>query len=130
MSNQFGICRRDEEEIRARDTTCVYCHKLMNTYAESKGVRRDWATIEHLNFNGPFYVRDGLRKEDVVICCHSCNSSRGKKALQDWFQTKYCIDRNIGKDTVADPVRQYLRRKRLAGSEASLVLLGAATSAV
>jgi len=111
MSNRFGITRVDEEELRARDKTCVYCRKAMQAYAET----HDWhdraalATIEHLNFDGPFYVSDGLRKEDVVICCCPCNSSRGTRRLLDWFKSDYCVSPNINDDTVAEPVRNYLR---------------------
>lgn len=112
MSNSFGISRQDEEELRARDKPCVYCRKVMKTHAEIKaaqGERADEATIEHLNFAGPFYVRDGLRKEDLVICCRGCNSSRGERRLLDWFRPDYCVRRNIKVDTVAGPVNRYLR---------------------
>jgi len=113
MSNSFGISRQDEEELRARDKTCVYCRKAMKTHAEIKaaqGSRADEATIEHLNFAGPFYVRDGLRKEDLVISCRGCNSSRGERRLLDWFKMDYCLSRNINENTVAEPVGRYLRR--------------------
>lgn len=70
--------------------------------------RRDWATIEHLNFAGPFYWKDGLQAEEIVICCGSCNSSRGVKKLPDWFSSPYCIERNITAATVAAPVKKYL----------------------
>jgi hypothetical protein len=58
MSNVFAIPRKDEEELRARDKKCVYCRKVMRTYDEikaTKGKLADQATIEHLNFDGPFY---------------------------------------------------------------------------
>jgi len=67
-------------------------------------------TIEHLNCDGPFYWSDGLQPEDIVICCGSCNSSRGAKKLTEWFTTRYCIEKNINAKTVAAPVRTYLRR--------------------
>jgi len=110
MSNKFGIPNKDEEEIRMRDKTCVYCHKVMKAYPNAKGTPGDKATIEHLNFDPPFYWADGLKKLDLVICCGSCNSSRNNKALPDWFKTPYCLDRNINKDTVAEPVKKYLRQ--------------------
>lgn len=112
MTNSFGISPKDEEELRARDKTCVYCRKVMKTSAEIKAVKGklvDQATIEHLNFNGPFYVSDGLRREDLVLCCRACNSSRGKRRLLDWFKSDYCVYRNINEDTVAEPVTRYLR---------------------
>jgi hypothetical protein len=112
MSNSFGISPLDEEGLRARDKTCVYCRKVMKTHAEikaAKGERADEATIEHLNFAGPFYVRNGLRTEDLVICCRGCNSSRGERRLLDWFKLDYCVRRNINEGTVAEPVTRYLR---------------------
>jgi hypothetical protein len=68
----------------------------------------DMATIEHLNFDKPFYVKYGLMIEDIVICCSACNSSRGVKRLWDWFKSAYCRERNINPDTLAEPVRKYL----------------------
>jgi len=88
----------------------------MKTYAEIKataGKLADQATIEHLNFDGPFYTRDGLRKEDLVICCRSCNSSRGTRRLLDWFTSDYCVTRNINEDTVAESVKKYLCVQKL-----------------
>ena len=81
-------------------------------YPYTSDNHRDCATIEHLNFDGPFYWKDGIQIEDVVICCGSCNSSRGIKKLLDWFKTKYCIDRDINEKTVANPVKNYLNREK------------------
>lgn len=68
-------------------------------------------TIEHLNEKPPFYWQDGVREEGLAICCGSCNSSRGDRSLQEWFQTAYCRERNppINAATVAAPVKTYLR---------------------
>jgi hypothetical protein len=112
MPNIFGISREDEEELRTRDKTCVYCRKPMKTSAEIKATkcsRADEATIEHLNFDGPFYTKDGLRKEHLAICCRGCNSSRGTLKLLDWFKSDYCVSRGINENTVAEPVKKYLR---------------------
>ncbi len=76
--------------------------------------QRNWATIEHLNLNGPFYWTDGkseLQEKDIVICCGSCNSSRGRKRLCDWFTTSYCIDQDINQKTVSEPVKAYLETR-------------------
>ena len=40
-------------------------------------------------------------KENIALCCTSCNASKGAKLLEDWFQSGYCKARNISKDTVA-----------------------------
>jgi hypothetical protein len=110
MSNYFGIPADIEAKIRARDTLCVYCHREMKAYAGVKGTPRDKATIEHLSFDGPFYWRDALDWNDVVVCCGSCNSSRGKKRLIDWFRSSYCIERGISASAVAQPVKGFLKR--------------------
>jgi hypothetical protein len=111
MGNRFGITEGDEQALRERDRTCVYCHNPMKTFAEIMargGSRRDLASIEHLNFDEPFFVKDGLRIEDVVLCCCPCNSSRRDRRLWQWFRSEYCRTRNINVDTVAEPVRKYL----------------------
>jgi hypothetical protein len=113
MSKEYGISREDEAEPGARDRACVHCWKVMKSYAEiqaGRGTVADQASIEHLNFDGPFYVRDGLRKEDIVMCCRGCNSSRGEKKLLEWFRSDYCVSRKINEETVAQVVKEYLRR--------------------
>lgn len=109
MSNKFKIPDTVLQKLSARDGECVYCHKKM-IFPYDINNRKDSATIEHLNFDGPFYWDTGLEAKDIVICCGSCNSSRGNKKLKDWFKTQYCIHRKINEDTVAEPVRDYLKR--------------------
>src|SRR5215510_485146 len=104
MSNRFGIPAEVEQKIRLRDSCCVYCGKRF-----SGDSRQHMPTIEHLNERPPFYWQHGLREEGLAICCGSCNSSRGKKSLHDWFRTPYCKDRTIDGNTVAEPVKRYLR---------------------
>ncbi|MCX6773654.1 MAG: hypothetical protein NTY68_01495 [Candidatus Micrarchaeota archaeon] len=111
MGNKFGIPDNELLKIRARDVRCVYCHKNM-IYPFISKKQGDCATIEHLNFDGPFYWKKGLKIEDVVICCGSCNSSRGVKLLPDWFRTEYCITKDINEKTVAEPVKEYLNRTK------------------
>lgn len=106
MSNRYGLRDEDLEKIRARDKICVYCRKKM-TNPKNKGWRGDWATIEHLNHLPPWN-----NPKTVTMCCGSCNSSRGNKKLLDWFQTKYCLDRNININTVARIVRDYINQQK------------------
>jgi 5-methylcytosine-specific restriction endonuclease McrA len=101
MSNTYGISKEDEAEIRARDKTCVYCHRTMK-----QTMRTDGATIEH------FSNRNFDKKWNVAICCRGCNSSRGAKDLLAWFRSLYCIEKNINKETVARPVKEYLRSRQ------------------
>lgn len=112
MTNEFGIPENELQKVRSRDKKCAYCRKEM-IFPYDVNRRKDSATIEHLNFDGPFYWNDdGFQIEDIIYCCQSCNSSRGIKKLQDWFKTKYCVEKNINENTVSNPVKEYLNRKK------------------
>lgn len=108
MFNKFEISEEVEARLRRRDKKCVYCRKAM-IYPYDGDKRRDSATIEHLNENPPFYWSDGLKEEGLAICCGGCNSSRGKKTLEYWFKSSYCVERNINGETVAKPVQEYIK---------------------
>ncbi|NQV88043.1 MAG: hypothetical protein HQ402_00615 [Parcubacteria group bacterium] len=103
MKNKYGLPEKELERTKTRDKTCVYCHKVM-IEPSSGGDRKDWATIEHLNHLPPWD-----KSATVAYCCGSCNSSRSNKRIIDWFETSYCIGKNINFDTVAQPVRDYVR---------------------
>jgi hypothetical protein len=107
MSNRFGIPAEIERELRARDKRCVYCGRRF-----SRLVRKRMPTIEHLDERPPFYWELGLRKSGLVICCVSCNCSRGRKTLRAWFAGAHCEERGIKASTVAAPVKAYLRSRR------------------
>ena len=112
MANQFGIPQDVEQRLRAGFIICAYCRGAMQAHLGLRGCKGDKATIEHLNWEGPFYWSDGLKEEDLVICCGSCNSSRGKKTLRVWFASTYCVQRGISASTVADEVKRYLERQK------------------
>jgi hypothetical protein len=102
MSNTYGLSKEDENEIRARDRNCVYCHVSMKQFPYA--LEACGATIEHFNNDGPLD-----KPYNAAMCCRRCNSSKGTKTLLIWFKTPYCIDRAINTSTVAAPVRTYLR---------------------
>jgi len=107
MSNSYGISKNVEEEIRARDKRCVFCHKRFSRESRASG-----ATIEHFNNDGPM-----TKKFNLAICCGGCNSSKGTKKLSAWLKTPYCTEKKpkpINEKTVAKPVKEYLRRVRRA----------------
>lgn len=108
--NKFGIPEKILAPIRERDRNCVYCGKVMISPYDRRNPK-DSLTIEHFNWDGPFYWKDGLDAEDIAMCCLSCNSSRGIKLLDEWFRSKYCTERGITAETVAEPVRKYLSRR-------------------
>jgi 5-methylcytosine-specific restriction endonuclease McrA len=112
MSNQFGTPDDIERKLRERDELCVYCGRKMKVYPLLREGIRDRATIEHFNWDGPCYWKDGLKEEDLAICCNSCNSSRGVKTLPDWFKSAYCTSRDINETTVAEPVKRYLAKAK------------------
>src|ERR1700733_336288 len=106
MSNTYGISKQDEEEIRARDKNCVYCHILVKQKPHTMGA--SGATIEHFNNNGPF-----TKKYNVAICCRRCNSSKGTMKLSVWFKTPFCCEKKINEYTVSRPVKKYMRLEKL-----------------
>lgn len=85
---------------------------------------KDDETIEHFREKGPFYwrghpkadINNELKEDDLAICCRSCNSSRSRWKLHDWFTRPYCKNRErpIDEGSVAEPVKQYIRRLGLA----------------
>lgn len=109
MPNKFGIPDDILSEMRQRDVACAYCRKMM-VFPYSRANVADSATIEHLREAGPFHWKDGLVKEDIVICCSACNSSRGQKTHAEWFRCGYCIEHGITANTVAPAIRDYLLR--------------------
>jgi hypothetical protein len=109
VNNKFQIPDYELAKIRERDALWVYCRKVM-IYPYDRRNGSDSATIEHLSPEPPYYWLDGMKIDNIVICCGGCNSSRGAKHLRDWFRTNYCTQRLIGEDTVARPVKEYLLR--------------------
>ena len=61
------------------------------------------ATWEHID-NNPKNL--GL---NVVLCCGSCNSSKGAKKLNEWFKSEYCEKGRINEKTVAATVKNWLK---------------------
>jgi len=102
MKNNYGLPGKDLDVIKERDGVCVYCKKQMLEHV-SGNQRSDWYTIEHLNYLPPWN-----NPKTVVICCWSCNSSRGNKKIRDWFKTEYCLSRNINDKTVTKTVKNYI----------------------
>ena len=107
MSNSYWIPKCIELKIRLRDEKCVYCKKKMLLRYEHSN-HSDSPTIEHLSELPPFYWKEWMKEDNITICCGSCNSSRGIKKLGEWFNTNYCINNNINKDTVSSSVKTYL----------------------
>ena len=103
--NGWGIPEWLEREVRERDTACVYCGVPMTQRAFSQGSRKTVATWEHIINDASIVTR-----ENIARCCVSCNSSKGTKRLADWLGSRYCRERGLTVDTVADVVRAALKK--------------------
>jgi hypothetical protein len=99
--NNWKIPKWLEEEIRARDTICVYCGADFGA-ALVEG-RKTAGTWEHIVNDARIVTRDNIAR-----CCAPCNSSKGTKTLAVWLESAYCKKRGISKETVADVVKRAL----------------------
>ena len=102
--NKWGIPAWLEREVLQRDEECVYCRIPMLESPPADGSPKSVATWDHI-------INDAksVTRENIVRCCASCNSSKGTKKLSLWIESSYCKQRGIGRDTVADVVKQALR---------------------
>ena len=102
--NNWGIPDWLENEVRDRDKTCVYCGIKMIGKMPPKGPRKTVATWEHI-------INDSkiINRENIALCCVSCNASKGAKNLSDWLGSPYCKKKEIHKDTVAGIIKKALR---------------------
>lgn len=89
MTNNWNIPKELEQEIRLRDKKCVYCHK------EFKSNFKDRATWEHKDNNAK-----NVNKENICLCCASCNSSKGTKMLNEWLNSNYCKIKKITMNSI------------------------------
>ena len=86
MTNKWNIPKVLEEAVRRRDSVCVYCGIVFDDNV------CNMASWEHINNK----AKD-IEACNIALCCRSCNSSKGVKKLEDWFETTYCINKNINK---------------------------------
>ena len=100
--NRWRIPEWLEAEVRARDTACIYCGVPFRATGQAN--RRTWPTWEHI-------VNDAriVTRENIALCCGSCNASKGSKDLAAWLRSPYCRRRSIDAATVAEVARQALR---------------------
>ncbi|WP_340200667.1 HNH endonuclease [Ascidiimonas sp. W6] len=100
MANKWGISSDVEIFVKRRDKSCVYCRV---EFSESNDLRKSKPSWEHIvndiRING---------KDNIALCCISCNASKGAKLIEDWLQSEYCKRNKITIDTVATVVKQAL----------------------
>ncbi|MBY0538409.1 HNH endonuclease [Patescibacteria group bacterium] len=107
-AKKWGVPEGVLRQIVVRDRVCVYCSRKMKLHLTSAGTPGDKKTIEH--FANDVMFEDEQKVEDVGICCGSCNSSKGGKKLSEWLKSSYCIERKINKSTVAQPVKEFIKK--------------------
>lgn len=105
MANNYGISEQLEKEVRKMYKHCVYCGRKMKPYLHTKGTPGDKATFEHIDNDGP------PTKNNIVMCCGSCNSSKGVNKLSDWLNTSYCIKHGISAEKLDPIIRRYIKKR-------------------
>lgn len=104
-ANRWGITVAVQETVIDRDKRCVYCHTRFKQHVRGRGGRVRMATWEHIDNEG------NSSEHNVALCCCACNSSKGTKALADWFESEYCKAREISTRSVARVVRSWMKRR-------------------
>jgi len=100
MANQWGIPNDVETFVKQRDTKCVYCGTVFSEGNKSRKHKPSWEHIVNdIRING---------KNNISLCCISCNASKGAKLLDEWLKSDYCIKKNITKENVAPIVKEAL----------------------
>lgn len=101
MPNRWGIPIEIEKHVIKRDLHCIYCGVDFSIEHKSRKTKPTW---EHI-------VNDMriTTKDNIALCCTSCNASKGAKILNDWMKSNYCIKRNITVETVAPIVKKALK---------------------
>lgn len=96
-----------ENEVRARDKTCVYCGVEMLHNVPRGRTRKNAATWEHI-------INDAknVTRENIALCCSACNSSKGQKTLATWLHSAFCVKRGVTENTVAQIVKAALSTDR------------------
>jgi hypothetical protein len=98
--NSWGIPAWLEDEVKDRDTVCVYCGIAMVDRMPKNGPRGNVATWEHIINDASIVTR-----ENIARCCVACNSSKGAKQLSIWIESNYCKMHGINRETVAEVIK-------------------------
>ncbi|MBT8180500.1 MAG: HNH endonuclease [Maribacter sp.] len=98
MANKWGIPIDVEIFVKKRDKNCVYCGVEFMENNESRKSDPSWEHIVNdIRING---------KNNIALCCISCNASKGAKLIEDWLQSEYCKRKKITIDNVATVVKE------------------------
>ncbi|NVJ93226.1 MAG: HNH endonuclease [Methylocystaceae bacterium] len=93
MANSWNIPKWLEDEVRERDTHCVYCGVKFTPFKENRTTAASW---EHI-------INDAsiITSENIALCCCGCNASKGQKKLSLWLESPYCKKKGITVNSVA-----------------------------
>ena len=100
--NRWNIPNWLEQEVVARDRNCIYCGV---EFVSSRTERRSRPSWEHI-------VNDALivNRENIALCCISCNASKGAKSLAAWLESTYCRRRSITSESIAEIAKSALAK--------------------
>lgn len=98
--NRWNIPVGLEEEVLARDSSCVYCRGDFSLPSTLRGAKPSW---EHIVNDAKIVTR-----QNIARCCMSCNASKGAKDLRAWLASGYCRHKAIAEYSVARVVREAL----------------------
>lgn len=101
--NSFGISKSLEKRIRKRDKFCIYCGVMMTRKIDIPSEKKHIASWEHIINDIPI-----TKKDNIALCCCSCNSSKGVKNIFKWFESDYCKRNNININTVSKVIRKHI----------------------
>jgi len=100
MANRWNISKAVEDFVEERDKNCAYCDsKFTDPKVSKKGMKTWEHVINDLNLTD---------KDNIVLSCMSCNSSKGAKHILDWLNSDYCKTNGINKNTVASVVKEVI----------------------
>lgn len=90
-----------EQEVKTRDKSCVYCGIQ---FIQTNRSRKSMPTWEHI-------INDAniMNRNNIALCCCSCNASKGAKELSIWIHSSYCTKKNINAETVSEVVKRALK---------------------
>ena len=100
--NNWNIPEWLGKKVLERDKACVYCGVKFGSLKRSRKTQASW---EHIINDASIITR-----KNIVRCCVACNSSKGTKKLSEWINSKYCKEKGINKDTVANVVKDALNK--------------------
>lgn len=102
--NKWGIPDWLEQEVIDRDRNCVYCRVDFITVNPPRKSKPSW---EHIINDARIVTR-----KNIALCCISCNASKGTKSLTDWLESKYCKEKGITAESVAEIVKEFLASQK------------------